>query len=127
MQLLDYDFILLPPLDPIHCCISLWQVTFELMNNYLWPSLYSVCGLIQEVSCQLFELVFIKIPYSLEELTVKLELGAEVKSFALIELLLGIRINEFSIVVGCYEVCPQRKYFVRGRYDCYLVLYDGQL
>jgi hypothetical protein len=97
------------------------------MNNYLWPSLYSVCGLIQEVSCQLFKLIFSKILQSLEELAVKLEPGAEVKSFALVELLLGVRINELSIAVGCYEVCPQSKYFVRGRYNCHLVLYVEQL
>lgn len=97
------------------------------MNNYLWPSLYSVCGLIQEVSFQLFKLIFSKVYQSLEELAMKLEPGAQVKSFALVKLLLGVGINELSIAVGCYEVCPQSKYFVRGHYNCYLVLYIEQL
>ena len=127
MQLLDYAFFPLPLLDPVLRCISSSQVTFELMNKYLWPSLYFVSGLIQEVCCQLLKLIFTKISQSLEELAVKLEPGSEVKSFALVELLLCVGINELSIAIGCYEVCPQSEYFVRGRYYCYLVLYVRQL
>jgi hypothetical protein len=74
------------------------------MNYYLRPWLYSVWGLIQEVSCQLFEFVLIEITQSFKELPVKLELRAEVKSFVFVELFLCIGINELSIVVGCYEV-----------------------
>jgi hypothetical protein len=54
---------------------------FELMNNYLRPRLYSVWDLVQEVNCQLLELLHAEVTQSLEELMMKLEPRAEVKSF----------------------------------------------
>jgi hypothetical protein len=61
MQFLNDNLLPLSPLDPVFCCIHSWKVTFEFMDDYLRPRLKSVRGLVQEVNCQLLELLLAEV------------------------------------------------------------------
>jgi hypothetical protein len=97
------------------------------MDDYLRPRLESFWGLVQEVNCQFLELFFAEVTQSFEELTVKLEPWAEVKTFTFVELFECVWIDELAIAMGCYELSLQIEDFVKGRNYGHLVLHVRQL
>jgi hypothetical protein len=127
MQLLNDNLLPLSSLDPVFCCIRSKKIILELMDDYLRPRLYFVRGLVQEVNCQLLELFFAEVTQSFEELTMKLEPWAEVKTFTFIELFQCVWIDELAIAMGCYELSPQIEDFVKGRNYGHLILHGRQL